>query len=159
MTKDELHLFLTSNFDLVVDHVEKGAARSYFIGKVVWHPSSTTRILHVQYDADEHVSHIKLCASSDNNNSVFVPLPINWPELHQAVIHELSWHVQREYRCDRLNLVQICRTQHYRERARILVEAFDLTRAKQRHNPWLLRQEPRKGDLCRSRVVLLRDVA
>ncbi|CAJ0775135.1 hypothetical protein [Ralstonia thomasii] len=94
MTKEELHVFLSTNFDLVTDHVERGSARTYFLGAVVWNPSTTTRILHVQYDANDHVSHVKLCVSSDNNNSVFVPLPVSVAELHQAVAHDISQHMR-----------------------------------------------------------------
>lgn len=94
MTQDELHTFLTTQFDLVVDAVERGGARTYFLGKVVWHPSATTRILHVQFDAAGHVSHIKRCASSDNNNSVFVPLPMGWPALRQMVADEIALHLK-----------------------------------------------------------------
>ena len=92
MTKEELHAFLSSTFDLVADPIERGSALTYFLGKVVWHPSTTTRILHVQYDANDHVSHIKLCVSSDNNNSVFVQLPVSWPKLQKAVANEIWQH-------------------------------------------------------------------
>ncbi len=89
MTKEDLHTFLSTHFDLVVAPVERGA-RSYFLGEVVWHPSTTTRILHVQYDADAHVSHIRLCVSSDNNNSVLVRPPVDWAELRQVVAGEIA---------------------------------------------------------------------
>ena len=95
MTQQELHAFLTTQFDLVVDPAERGGdgvggGRTYFLGTVVWHPSTTTRTLHVQYGADGHVSHIKRCVSSDNNNSVFVPLPMRWPALRQIVADEIA---------------------------------------------------------------------
>lgn len=90
MTVDELHTFLSSTFDLVTDPVERGGARTYFLGNVVWHPSATTRILRVGCGVNNHVSHIKLCVSSDNNNSVFVRLPVTWPELERIVASEIS---------------------------------------------------------------------
>lgn len=92
MTLEELHTFLISAFDLVTDPVERGCARTYFIGKVVWHPSATTRILQVRWGVNNHVSHIKLCVSSDNNNSVFVRLPVAWLELKQIVANEILLH-------------------------------------------------------------------
>ncbi|WP_296228883.1 hypothetical protein [Ralstonia sp. UBA689] len=95
MTREQLHTFLTTHFGLVADAVERGGTRSYFLAEVVWHPSATTRILHVQYGADDCVSHIKLCVSSDNNNSVFVPLPMSWPELRQTLTDEISQHARR----------------------------------------------------------------
>ncbi|MFS2105881.1 hypothetical protein ACCD03_14740 [Ralstonia sp. Ralssp135] len=90
MTIEELHSFLNSTFDLVTDPVERGSARTYFLGNVVWQPSATTRILHVGCGVNNQVSHIKLCVSSDNNNSVFVRLPVTWLELEQIVANEIS---------------------------------------------------------------------
>ena len=94
MTKEELRAFLSSTFDLVADLIERGSALTYFLGKVVWHPSTTTRILHVQYSANGHVSHIKLSVSSANNNSVFVQLPVSWLALQIAVANEILLHVR-----------------------------------------------------------------
>jgi len=94
MTKEELHTFLTTHFDLVTDPVKHSGARTYFLGTVVWSPSTTTRILHVQYGADDHVSHIRRCVSSDNNNSVFVRLPMGWPALRQIVADEIAQHLK-----------------------------------------------------------------
>lgn len=90
MRKDELHEHLIAAFDLVVDPGERGGARTYFLGNVTWHPSSTTRILHVQYDGNGRVSHIKRCVSSDNNNSVFVPLPADWIAIQDIVAEEIA---------------------------------------------------------------------
>ncbi|UBM08816.1 hypothetical protein [Cupriavidus metallidurans] len=94
MTKDELHAFLIAYFDLVVDSVERGNRRSYFLRRVIWHPSSSTRILHVQYDDRDAVTHIKRCVSSDNNNSVFAPLGPEWL-LREAVSEEIDLHWAR----------------------------------------------------------------
>lgn len=96
MTKEQLHTFLTTHFDLVVDAAERGGTRTYFLAEVVWRPSATTRILHVQYGADDCVSHIRLCVSSDNNNSVFVSPTIGWQGLRQTVADEISQHVRRK---------------------------------------------------------------
>ncbi len=95
MTRDTLHAFLTTRFDLVTDPAERGNGRTYFLGKVTWHPSSTTRILHVAGGADGQVSHIKLCDASDANHSVFVPLPVAWPDLHRIVADEIARHTRR----------------------------------------------------------------
>ncbi|WP_231662767.1 hypothetical protein [Ralstonia solanacearum] len=77
MTRDTLHAFLTSRFDLVTDPAERGSGRTYFLGAVVWHPASATRILHVTCGADGQVSRIKRCDASDSNHSAFVPLPVS----------------------------------------------------------------------------------
>ena len=92
MTKEELHALLTGDFGLVVDSVERGDCRTYFLERVVWHPSSTTRILHVLYDQRGRVTHIKRCASSDNNNSVFIPISSGLSFLRQAVADEMEVH-------------------------------------------------------------------
>ncbi|WP_343549008.1 hypothetical protein [Ralstonia sp.] len=94
MTVDELHTFLSSTFDLVTDPAEKGCARTYFLGSVVWQPAASTRILHVGCGTDNHVSHIKRCVSSDNNHSVLVRLPVTWSELEQIVANEISLHMR-----------------------------------------------------------------
>ncbi|WP_197386425.1 hypothetical protein [Ralstonia pseudosolanacearum] len=95
MTRDTLHAFLTRRFDLVTDPAERGSGRAYFLGTVVWHPASATRILHVTCGADGQVSHIKLCDASDNNHSVFVPLPVSWPERHRIVADEIARYGRR----------------------------------------------------------------
>lgn len=89
MTKSELHQFLTSTFDLVVDPVERGNGRTYFLKQVDWRPGSTTRVLRVE-GSDETVSHIRLCVSSDNNNSVFVPHPLCLAGLVRVVGDEIG---------------------------------------------------------------------
>lgn len=98
ITEQALHTFLTTRFDLVIDPVERGNARTYFLRAVVWHPSATTRVLHIQFGTEGHVSHIKRCVSSDNNNSAFVPLPIGWPELHHVVAEEVAQHLKTRQR-------------------------------------------------------------
>ncbi len=101
IAKDTLHQFLVTHFDLVVDPVERGHARTYFLERVVWHPSTTTRILYVQYGADETVCHIRLCVSSDNNNSVLMRAPICLHELQQAVTSEIAQYTSRNLPCVR----------------------------------------------------------
>lgn len=98
MTKEELHELLTNDFRLVIDPVERGDRRSYFLERVDWHPSSTTRILHVQYDRNGHVTHIKRCVSSDNNNSVFVPHSLDRSTLRQTIEEEIAMYAARKMR-------------------------------------------------------------
>lgn len=38
MNKAELHAFLTSDFDLVIDPAGRGTGRTYFLGTVAWPP-------------------------------------------------------------------------------------------------------------------------
>ncbi|MWL86881.1 hypothetical protein GA566_05485 [Cupriavidus sp. SW-Y-13] len=92
MTKEELHELLTGDFGLVNDKVERGDRRSYFLKRVDWHPSSTTRILHVQYDQNGRVTQVKRCVSSDNNNSVFVRGSLERLVLRQAVEEEIAMY-------------------------------------------------------------------
>jgi hypothetical protein len=76
MKEDELHHLLVSRFPLVVDPAERGDGRSYFLHAVDWRPASVTRIVRVFYDGQGDATRIRLCPSSDNNNSVFLELPV-----------------------------------------------------------------------------------
>jgi len=93
MTQDDLHLFLTSLFDLVIDPIERGEGRSYFWQKVVWAPASTTRIIRVQSDSTGNITRVRLCISSDNNNSVFIPMPLDQDKIHEAVAAEIALYI------------------------------------------------------------------
>jgi hypothetical protein len=95
MTLDELHSFLTSEFELVPDLSERGNGRSYFWREVVWAPASTTRILRLHHDLDGVVTLMKLSVSSDNNNSVFISPPFD-AEVMRAVIAEEIAMFRRE---------------------------------------------------------------
>lgn len=88
MTRSDLHEFLTSAFDLVVDSVERGNGRTYFLNRVDWRPASTTRILRVE-SCGETVTQVRLCVSSDNNNSVFATLPLHHARLAELVSNEI----------------------------------------------------------------------
>lgn len=96
MTKEELHELLTNDFRLVIDPVERGDRQSYFLERVDWHPSSTTRILHVQYDQNGRVTHIKRCVSPDNNNGVLVPHSLDRSTLGQPSRRRLECTTQEE---------------------------------------------------------------
>lgn len=89
MTRSELHEFLTTTFDLVVDPVERGNGKTYFLKRVDWKPGSTTRVLRVE-GTDETVRQIRLCLSSDNNNSVFAMHPLCPVALAKVVADEVG---------------------------------------------------------------------
>lgn len=89
MTFDALHHFLTG-FALVADERERGNGRSYFWKRVDWAPASTTRVIRVHYDHHRTVTQMKLCVSSDNNNSVFISPPFNEERLRVAVSNEIA---------------------------------------------------------------------
>jgi hypothetical protein len=90
MSFDELHAFLTAELGLVADVLERGNGRTYFWKKVIWLPASTTRIARVQHSADGIVTHIRLSVSSDNNNSVFIPVPFETDNVRAAIARELA---------------------------------------------------------------------
>jgi hypothetical protein len=81
---------LTSGFELIADSSERGNGRSYFLREVIWAPASTTRTLRVHYDLNGVVTQIKLCVSSDNNNSVFIPPPFNGEKLRAVIAEEIA---------------------------------------------------------------------
>lgn len=92
MSRADLHAFLTTRFGLVADPGERGDGQTYFLGAVDWRPGSTTRILRAQWQADR-VLRLRLCLSSDNNNSVFVTLPAAPEALTHAIGSEIArWH-------------------------------------------------------------------
>ena len=95
MTADELHRLLTTNFPLVIDPSERGDGRSYFLRRVDWHPSSVTRILRVLFNKQGLPDRIRMCASSDNNNSVFVQLPLEAAALQIRIADEIDLFDQR----------------------------------------------------------------
>lgn len=92
ITRRQLQAFLTSRFPLVVDAAERGDGQTYFLREVIWAPASNTRILRAQFDRDERLEKLRLCVSSDNNNSVFLPLPTDWEALGLAVTVEIARH-------------------------------------------------------------------
>ena len=98
MNFDVLHPFLTAGFALVADERERGDARSYFWKQVDWTPASTTRIVRVHYDHHRIVTQMKLCVSSDNNNSVFISTPFDEERLRDAVSNEISLLLMRDGR-------------------------------------------------------------
>jgi hypothetical protein len=90
MTRDDLHALLTATFGLVCDNVERGNARSYFVGNVEWAPARSTRLARVEWDTADQVTRVRLCVSSDNNNSVFIATPIEPSRLQQRIAEEIA---------------------------------------------------------------------
>ncbi len=90
MTIDEVDAFLTTEFDLVPDPLERGSARTYFWRSILRHPVNTTRTVRVFLDTAPMVSRIHLCVSSDNNNSVFVHTPFDKDSLRVAIAKEIA---------------------------------------------------------------------
>lgn len=88
-TLDELHQCLTREFGLVAEAPHGGSWRTYFSGRVEWHPSRSTRTVKVLLDAAGMPWKIQLCVSSDNNNSVFLAAPFEHQALKQAVDGEI----------------------------------------------------------------------
>jgi len=90
MTRDTLHALLTTAFGLVCDSVERGNARSYFVGEVEWAPARSTRLLRVEWNDAGEVTRVRLCVSSDNNNSVFLATPIEPDKLRERIVEEMA---------------------------------------------------------------------
>jgi hypothetical protein len=88
-TLDDLHQCLTREFGLVAEAPHGGSWRTYFFGRVEWHPSRSTRTVKVLLDAAGRPWKIQLCVSSDNNNSVFLAAPFGHPALKQAIDGEI----------------------------------------------------------------------
>jgi hypothetical protein len=86
---DDLHQCLTREFGLVAEAPHGGSWRTYFWGRVEWHPSRSTRTLKVLLDAAGRPWKIQLCVSSDNNNSVFLTAPFGQDALKQAIDEEV----------------------------------------------------------------------
>lgn len=90
MNAHTLHSLLGTTFGLVTDPSERGSGMSYFLPPVTWQPPRSTRILHVRSDAAGQVVQVRLCFSSDNNNSVFAPQPVQWQTLELLVAAEIA---------------------------------------------------------------------
>lgn len=89
-TLDDLHQCLTREFGLVAEAPHGGSWRTYFWKRVEWHPSRSTRTVKVLLDAAGRPWKIQLCASSDNNNSVFLAAPFGHLALKQAIDAEIG---------------------------------------------------------------------
>jgi hypothetical protein len=90
MTFDEIDGFLRRDLGLVTDPNERGAGKTYFFKRAVWLPAETTRVVRVLQGVCGDVMAIKLCVSSDNNNSVLVKPPFERDVLRDLVNAELD---------------------------------------------------------------------
>ncbi len=88
-TFDELHQYLTNEFELVSEPEHSGSWRTYFFREIVWHPAKSTRTIKVLVDHDKKPFKIQLCASSDNNNSVYLAAPFDLEALKSAIHNEI----------------------------------------------------------------------
>jgi hypothetical protein len=90
MKLEEVDAILSGELGLLSDANERGAARTYFLERVFWQPAQNTRIVRVAFDPSGDVASIRLCISSDNNNSVFVRTPVEANALRRAVVDEIE---------------------------------------------------------------------
>jgi hypothetical protein len=90
MSVDEVDSVLTGELGLLVDASERGNAKTYFFKRICWQPSESTRIARVAFKTDQSVASIRLCVSSDNNNSVFVEMPLKRENLKAKVVAEME---------------------------------------------------------------------
>jgi hypothetical protein len=90
MTFDELDRFLVDDLGLVTDSGERGAGKTYFFQRVAWLPAETTQVVRVLPGARGEVMAVKLCVSSDNNNSVLIKPPFERDVLRERVNVEIA---------------------------------------------------------------------
>lgn len=90
MTLEEVDLVLSKELGLLFDAAERGSARTYFLERVCWLPAQNTSVVRVAYEMSGAVRSIRLCVSSDNNNSVFVRNPIEEDGLRKVVVAEIE---------------------------------------------------------------------
>lgn len=89
-TLKQLHDVLTYEFQLLQEPPHAGNWRVYYHNRVDLNPATSTRLIKVIFDPDESILAIQLCASSDNNNAVLLPLPIDKKHLSLAVEKEIK---------------------------------------------------------------------
>lgn len=77
MNQAELHDLLTGSLKLVPEPTINQISRTYFYQRVEWHPRLSTRVFRVIFGANDEVSRIQLCASSDNNNTALISPPFD----------------------------------------------------------------------------------
>lgn len=75
MNRQELHDFLVRTVGLVPEVLDNAVSRTYFHRRIEWHPRRSTRVFRLLFGPNGEPGRIQLCASSDSNNSVIVPLP------------------------------------------------------------------------------------
>jgi hypothetical protein len=86
-----LDAWLTEHCGLVAEAPHSGTWRTYFHRVVVRDPARSTRVLKVITDAQGQARQVQLCASSDNNNAVLMPIPDDL----QALLPLIEAEIQR----------------------------------------------------------------
>jgi hypothetical protein len=90
MNHEALHTLLVEGLGLLPEPVHNPVSRTYFYGRVEWHPSRSTRLVRVLFDPHGHVSNVQLYVSSDNNNTVLLAVPCSEGALRAAVAQEID---------------------------------------------------------------------
>jgi hypothetical protein len=90
VTFNELHDILTRECDLLPEPEHGGAWRTYYFKKIDRHPATSTRTVKVFLTQGDTPFKIQLCASSDNNNSVFLNSPFDADTLKTAIKAEIE---------------------------------------------------------------------
>ena len=85
-----LHAHLTGPLGLIPETVANPVARTYFHGRIDWHPGRSTRVFRVLFGADGEPARLQLCASSDNNNCVLVQAPFSPQQLAELAAQEIA---------------------------------------------------------------------
>lgn len=85
MNRQELHHILTSSLGLHAEMRENAVSRTYFHGRVEWHPQQSTRVFRVLFGPNGDPCRIQLCVTSDNNNSVLIEAPF-----HESLLNDLA---------------------------------------------------------------------
>lgn len=89
-TLKELHDVLTNELQLLQEPPHPGRWRIYYYKKIDLNPTTSTRLIKIIFDPDESISAIQLCITSDNNNAVLLPLPIDKNQLNLAIDKEIK---------------------------------------------------------------------
>ncbi len=89
-TLKELHDVLTNELQLLQELPHPGRWRIYYHKRIDQNPTTSTRLIKIIFDTDESILAIQLCASSDNNNAVLLPLPIDKNQLNLAIEKEIK---------------------------------------------------------------------
>ena len=90
-TLKELHDVLTNELQLLQEPPHPGSWRVYYHRRIDLNPATSTRLIKIIFDPDESILAIQLCASSDNNNAVLLPLPIDKNQLNLAIENEIKF--------------------------------------------------------------------
>ncbi|CAN7171410.1 hypothetical protein LJR129_000283 [Acidovorax sp. LjRoot129] len=95
MNRSELHQLLVTDLGLIPQPALPAGACTYFLREVQWHPERSTRTVRLLYGPDGAPTRLQLCASSDNNNTVLLQLPMERQQLVSEVLQEIQLVEQR----------------------------------------------------------------